>query len=87
MFAGQTGTGKTHTMQGDMSGGGITESAGIIPRTVVTLFSSLRERAAEFSMRVTHIELYNEEITDLLGGVLTCWAKYCSPPPQSTQNK
>lgn len=64
---GQTGTGKTYTMSGDidMIGNQLSENAGIIPRTLVSLFKRL-EKSPEFSVKVSFIELYNEELRDLL---------------------
>lgn len=64
---GQTGTGKTYTMSGDieMIGNQLSENAGIIPRTLVALFKQL-EKSPEFSVKVSFIELYNEELRDLL---------------------
>jgi kinesin family protein 11 len=64
---GQTGTGKTHTMSGDieMRENRLPENAGIIPRTLVDLFRSL-EKTPEFTVKVSFIELYNEELRDLL---------------------
>ena len=69
---GQTGTGKTFTMEG---GDGREEpgttwendpTAGIIPRALSQLFDELRmQQEAEFSVRVSFLELYNEEIIDL----------------------
>ncbi|BFZ57825.1 Kinesin-related motor protein [Savitreella phatthalungensis] len=66
---GQTGTGKTYTMSGDMSDyyGRVTEQAGIIPRTLYRVFKELdREDDAEYSVKCSFIELYNEELRDLL---------------------
>lgn len=65
---GQTGTGKTYTMEGDLTvrGGTYTEGAGIIPRTLYRLFQTLETAGTEFSVRVSFIELYNEELRDLL---------------------
>ncbi|KAK0552581.1 Kinesin- motor protein, partial [Tilletia horrida] len=67
---GQTGTGKTHTMEGDLSphpsSGTFASGAGIIPRTLFRIFHQLEQSGAEFSVRVTYVELYNEEARDLL---------------------
>jgi len=70
---GQTGTGKTFTMEG---GDGREDpsvtwendpTAGIIPRALAQLFDELRvQQDAEFTVRVSFLELYNEEIFDLL---------------------
>jgi hypothetical protein len=54
---GQTGTGKTHTMEGEM---GATANAGIIPRSLHMLFEKLTRTATEFSVRLSFMELYNE---------------------------
>ncbi|KAL3671776.1 hypothetical protein V7S43_003685 [Phytophthora oleae] len=61
---GQTGTGKTYTMQGDLSPG--SETAGIIPRSVRCIFDALETSGEEFSVRVSFLQLYNEELKDLL---------------------
>ncbi|KAJ3296228.1 kinesin motor protein cin8 [Borealophlyctis nickersoniae] len=62
---GQTGAGKTYTMEGDLEAGrGL--HAGIIPRTLYSLFDALERETAEYSVRVSYIELYNEELKDLL---------------------
>ncbi|KAJ0547533.1 putative plus-end-directed kinesin ATPase [Helianthus annuus] len=69
---GQTGTGKTYTMEGDCkrskSGpkGELPSGAGVIPRAVKQIFDTLEHQNAEYSVKVTFLELYNEEITDLL---------------------
>ncbi|KAK6146946.1 hypothetical protein DH2020_017858 [Rehmannia glutinosa] len=65
---GQTGTGKTYTMEGGMrnKGGELPVEAGIIPRAVRQIFDTLEAQNADYSMKVTFSELYNEEITDLL---------------------
>ncbi|KAH0566044.1 hypothetical protein GP486_000565 [Trichoglossum hirsutum] len=65
---GQTGTGKTYTMSGDMSDtlGLLSDSAGIIPRVLHHLFNKLEGDAAESSVKCSFIELYNEELRDLL---------------------
>ncbi|XP_055704208.1 kinesin-like protein Klp61F isoform X1 [Phlebotomus papatasi] len=68
---GQTGTGKTYTMVGDeaplLKASWEDDSPlGIIPRAVVHLFDELRMMDVEFSMRISYLELYNEELCDLL---------------------
>ncbi|KAG1371623.1 Kinesin-like protein KIN-5A [Cocos nucifera] len=66
---GQTGTGKTYTMEGGgrkTKNGEFPSDAGVIPRAVRQIFDILEVQCAEYSMKVTFLELYNEEITDLL---------------------
>ncbi|CAN1275071.1 Kinesin-like protein KIN-5B [Linum perenne] len=65
---GQTGTGKTYTMEGGMrnKGGDLPAEAGVIPRAVRQIFDTLEAQKADYSMKVTFLELYNEEIADLL---------------------
>ncbi|KAJ1900157.1 Kinesin- motor protein [Kickxella alabastrina] len=98
---GQTGTGKTYTMEGDLESGSpgnapvistpmtsrtqppmfataaaaaalgtnsarISSKAGIIPRTLYNLFYALDKQSAEYYVRVSYVELYNEELRDLL---------------------
>ncbi|KAK0248753.1 Kinesin- motor protein [Friedmanniomyces endolithicus] len=71
MFAyGQTGTGKTYTMSGDIADTlPIPDTAGIIPRALHSLFAWLSEEDAEkceYSVKCSFIELYNEELRDPL---------------------
>ncbi|KAF8541673.1 P-loop containing nucleoside triphosphate hydrolase protein [Trichophaea hybrida] len=66
---GQTGTGKTYTMTGDMSDqfGTYADFAGIIPRVLYKLFEKLRKLDhGDKSVKCSFIELYNEELRDLL---------------------
>ncbi|KAM7355635.1 kinesin-like protein at 61F [Cochliomyia hominivorax] len=68
---GQTGTGKTHTMVGNQcaelrSSWEDDSDIGIIPRALCHLFDELRMMKVEFSMRISYLELYNEELCDLL---------------------
>ncbi|KAK4342960.1 hypothetical protein RND71_038776 [Anisodus tanguticus] len=66
---GQTGTGKTYTMEGEAvkeKNGEFHKNAGVIPRAVQQIFDILESQKAEYSMKVAYIEIYNEEITDLL---------------------
>ncbi|KAK8851380.1 P-loop containing nucleoside triphosphate hydrolase protein [Apiospora arundinis] len=63
---GQTGTGKTYTMSGDMSTtfGMLADQAGIIPRVLHSLFKQLEE--TDSIVKCSFIELYNEELRDLI---------------------
>ncbi|KAM0742574.1 hypothetical protein ACQRIT_002751 [Beauveria bassiana] len=65
---GQTGTGKTYTMSGDMTEtlGMLSDEAGIIPRVLQQLFRKLELDETEHCVKVSFIELYNEELRDLL---------------------
>ncbi|XP_025994445.1 kinesin-like protein Klp61F [Solenopsis invicta] len=68
---GQTGTGKTFTMEGVSNDPTLhwqsDTTAGIIPRALSHLFDELRLlEAQEYTIRVSFLELYNEELFDLL---------------------
>lgn len=67
---GQTGTGKTYTMEGDRSDTETTweddPHSGIIPRAISQLFDTLKDQDNEFTVRVSFLELYNEDTYDLL---------------------
>ncbi|XP_062564211.1 kinesin-like protein KIF3A [Armigeres subalbatus] len=63
---GQTGTGKTYTMSGNPDS---PQTKGIIPNTFAHIFGHIA-RAKEnqkFLVRVSYMEIYNEEVRDLLG--------------------
>ncbi|XVE82347.1 hypothetical protein DITRI_Ditri15bG0141200 [Diplodiscus trichospermus] len=76
MFAyGQTGSGKTYTMMGEIYevGGQLSEDCGITPRIFEYLFSRIRmeeesrkDEKLRFSCKCSFLEIYNEQITDLL---------------------
>ncbi|KAL3533577.1 hypothetical protein ACH5RR_007098 [Cinchona calisaya] len=58
---GQTSSGKTHTMRGSVS------EPGVIPLAVYDLFDIIHEEVdREFLLRMSYMEIYNEEINDLL---------------------
>ncbi|OQR71775.1 kinesin protein KIF3A-like, partial [Tropilaelaps mercedesae] len=63
---GQTGTGKTFTMEGNRS---VPELKGIIPNSFAHVFGHIAKAAEEikFLVRVSYLEVYNEEVRDLLG--------------------
>ena len=61
---GQTGSGKTHTMMGNVKS---EELMGIIPRSFSHVLSLINKQPNKsFLMRCSFIEIYNEEIYDLL---------------------
>ena len=61
---GQTGTGKTHTMEGDRYN---STNKGIIPRSFEHIFTVIKGTTEkQFLVRVSMLELYNEEVRDLL---------------------
>ena len=60
---GQTGTGKTFTMEGVPT----PELKGIIPRTIEWIFNNIKNYSnRQFLVRASFIEIYNEEARDLL---------------------
>ena len=61
---GQTGTGKTFTMEGIDNP---KEKRGIIPRSFESIFGLIKATYnTNFLIRVSYLEIYNEEIRDLL---------------------
>ncbi len=70
---GQTGTGKTHTMEGSLSS---PELYGVIPRAAKAIFESIQQPTYEnASVKCSYLEIYNEELGDLL---LDCDDRYVS---------
>lgn len=70
---GQTGTGKTYTMEGYRSNEDLSweedPHCGIIPRAISQLFDTLQDQDNEFTVRVSFLELYNEDAYDLLSPI------------------
>ena len=63
---GQTGTGKTYTMEGNDN----ETDKGIIPRSIDWIFNNIKNYPAQqFLVRVYFVEIYNEEVRDLLSKV------------------
>ncbi|XP_056395573.1 chromosome-associated kinesin KIF4A [Hyla sarda] len=65
---GQTGSGKTFSMGGAYTHDQENEpTVGVIPRVVKALFKEIEQRADwEFLLKISYLEIYNEEILDLL---------------------
>jgi GTPase SAR1 family protein len=78
---GQTGTGKTFTMEGFSTG--LTDpNKGIIPRSMEEIFKYIENtsnKSKTFMVRASYLQIYNEVITDLL--------KNESTPLQIRENK
>lgn len=62
---GQTGAGKTFTMTGTTAN---YKQRGLIPRCVEQIFQEIHNRPEKsFNVSVTYLEIYNENLVDLLG--------------------
>ncbi|XP_048219569.1 chromosome-associated kinesin KIF4A-like [Perognathus longimembris pacificus] len=74
---GQTGSGKTYSMGGTYTAEQENEpTVGVIPRVIQLLFKEIGDRRDfEFTLKVSYLEIYNEEILDLL----------CSPREKASQ--
>ncbi|KAI8822197.1 P-loop containing nucleoside triphosphate hydrolase protein, partial [Fimicolochytrium jonesii] len=62
---GQTGTGKTFSMEGIRD---VPELRGIIPNAFAHIFAeiSMADKSTQFLVRASYLEIYNEDIRDLL---------------------
>eukprot|EP00439_Symbiodinium_sp_Y106_P003211 s87_g1.t1 len=61
---GQTGTGKTYTMEGQLDSA---EGRGLVPRTAAAVLEALAHpEFTESTVTVSYLEIYNEELSDLL---------------------
>ncbi|KAK1176071.1 kinesin-like protein KIF27 [Acipenser oxyrinchus oxyrinchus] len=64
---GQTGSGKTYTIGGGHVVSSSDEEKGIIPRAIQEIFQSISENHnRDFTVKVSYIEVYKEELRDLL---------------------
>lgn len=62
LFAyGSSGSGKTHTMIGDRRA----ELAGMVPRSIDEIFNRLNGMDVEYTVRISYMEIFNEELIDL----------------------
>ena len=65
---GQTGTGKTYTMEG-FSYNYLSPKKGLIPRAIENIFEYIENNSnsdTTFIIRITYLQIYNESIDDLL---------------------
>lgn len=61
---GQTGTGKTYTMEGDPEA---VDGVGLMPRAAAAVLAALSDaKYSEHSVTVSYLEIYNEDLSDLL---------------------
>lgn len=84
---GQTGTGKTHTMEGSLQS---PELHGVIPRSAQAIFEHLKQpRYSSERVTCSYLEIYNEELRDLLvdGGGHGVNATSSFSPSRSSQVK
>ncbi|KAK4474545.1 hypothetical protein MN116_001689, partial [Schistosoma mekongi] len=80
MCYGQTGAGKTYTMSGLSQ---MYVDRGIIPRSLEHLFDEIRKRSMlSATVKLSYIEIYNEQIIDLLTDI----SSYKATCKQSTFN-
>lgn len=72
---GQTGSGKTFTMEGEQCNDSnlLSQSAGLIPRSFSQIFRNLTDK--DRVIKVSFVELYNEEVYDLLSPLIDDIAK------------
>jgi len=79
---GMTGSGKTHTMFGpgveSIIKDNTNEKQGVIPRVCFEIFDAMETRRAnpnlsiESSLHVSYVEIYGDDVTDLLRGGVRC---------------
>ncbi|EER10798.1 kinesin heavy chain, putative [Perkinsus marinus ATCC 50983] len=76
---GQTGTGKTHTMEGFITDYYNDVQRGIIPRSMAEIFEYIAcHNHLTFTVRASYLQIYNETVSDLLPTVVN--------PPSSNLN-
>ena len=74
-----------HTMQGDLTPtpmGNPSMQAGMIPRALFRLFHQLETSGADYSVKISYVELYNEELRDLLAPELAAPSGSTQPMAQ-----
>eukprot|EP00644_Phytophthora_capsici_P003536 jgi/Phyca11/116775/e_gw1.31.577.1 len=88
---GQTGSGKTHTMGNNMpdeeAGNTLDNNEGLIPRFMHHLFTTLNEKGTNHQLSVSFLEIYGEDIHDLLETPDTRKSNRHTEPLQLRENK
>ena len=77
-------------MQGDLEPtpmGNPSADAGMIPRVLFRLFNRLEETVPDYSVKISYVELYNEELRDLLASELAAPAGSTQPMGMGSQAK
>lgn len=65
LLDGQTGTGKTYTMEGFNSENTSVEARGIIPRAIEQIFGHIQRNISprmRFLVRASYLQIYNEQV-------------------------
>lgn len=77
-------------MQGDLTPtpmGNPSANAGMIPRVLFRLFHTLETSGSDFSVKISYIELYNEELRDLLTTDLSAPSGSTQPMGMASKEK
>ncbi|XP_071450116.1 osmotic avoidance abnormal protein 3-like [Hetaerina americana] len=83
---GQTGSGKTYTMQGGVSNSTKSLQRGIIPRAFEHIFESASVRKSRYLVVASFLEIYNEDIRDLLAPFISSSSSFMSSRLQLREN-
>lgn len=89
MAYGQTGSGKTFTMGTTDVSEQSSDNLGLIPRFVADLFANLENSVSEnektsFKMKVSFLEIYGEDVYDLIG--VNSTSRHVGEAPSKTNN-
>jgi hypothetical protein len=83
---GQTGAGKTYSILGDaaeLTDNALAESRGVLPRLMEHLFQKLTTANCKYQVNCSYLEIYNEQIIDLVKHRLFSSTKRSGPTPSA----